>query len=109
LILFVLTFFHLSLFHVSSTVAYNVIYNNGLIFSNQPANWIGRAVSNELKVTFATGNHSAEPLMLFAIGPCSEAFIGFLDNTYLLQNRNGQNCKEKSPMLQLRIPQYCNN
>jgi alkaline phosphatase len=81
LILFVLTFFHLSLFHVSSTVAYNVIYNNGLIFSNQPANWIGRAVSNELKVTFATGNHSAEPLMLFAIGPCSEAFIGFLDNT----------------------------
>lgn len=50
-------------------------------FSNQPANWIGRAVSNELKVTFATGNHSAEPLMLFAIGPYSEAFTGFLDNT----------------------------
>lgn len=50
-------------------------------FSNQPANWIGRAVSNELKVTFATGDHTAEPIMLFAMGPYSEMFTGFLDNT----------------------------
>ena len=50
-------------------------------FSNQPANWIGRAVSNELKVTFATGDHTAEPIMLFAMGPYSEIFTGFLDNT----------------------------
>jgi alkaline phosphatase len=51
------------------------------IYSNQPANCIGRALQDELKVVFATGHHSAEPLMLFGVGPYSEKLTGFLDNT----------------------------
>lgn len=46
-----------------------------------PQNGIGRALADELSINFASGQHSAEPLMLAAIGPCSEWFTGLLDNT----------------------------
>ena len=50
-------------------------------FFAQPGNAIGRALQDEITVGWATGNHTATPLFLFAVGPYSERFTGFLDNT----------------------------
>jgi len=51
------------------------------VMSNQPGNWIGRALSDELKVAFPTGQHTAEILLLCGVGPYSKMLTGFLDNT----------------------------
>ena len=42
---------------------------------------IGRAVSDELSVSWPSRHHSAVTLMLFAVGPYSDRYTGFLDNT----------------------------
>jgi len=46
-----------------------------------PVNWIGWAIQDEINVAFVTGHHTAEPVLIFAVGPYSEEFRGFLDNT----------------------------
>lgn len=43
--------------------------------------WLAVIIGEKLKVSWATGHHSAEPVPLFALGPYCEKFTGFLDNT----------------------------
>ena len=42
---------------------------------------IGRAVADEVSVAWASRHHTAATLLLFAVGPYSEYFNGFLENT----------------------------
>jgi alkaline phosphatase len=48
---------------------------------DKPGNIISTAIADELSIQWSTAHHGAEPLMLFAMGPYSEKFKGFLDNT----------------------------
>lgn len=48
---------------------------------DKPGNVISKAIADELSIQWSTAHHGAEPLMLFAVGPYSEKFKGFLDNT----------------------------
>jgi alkaline phosphatase len=45
------------------------------------ANALGRMVSHQTGVYWGTSGHSAEPVVVGALGPSSERFRGYLDNT----------------------------
>jgi alkaline phosphatase len=45
------------------------------------ANPLGRMVSRQTGVYWGTSGHSAEPVVVGALGPSSDRFRGYLDNT----------------------------
>jgi len=55
------------------------------VYDNQPGNSISRAIQDEIKISWGSGQHSAEPVPLFAVGPYASSFDGFIDNTEVNQ------------------------
>lgn len=54
-------------------------------FHNKPTNILGQVLSPHLRIAFATGEHTATPVMIGAIGPYSQLLGGYQDNTHIAQ------------------------
>ena len=55
------------------------------VFHNKPSNILGQILAPHLGITFATGEHTATPVMVGAIGPYSQLLRGYHDNTYIAE------------------------
>lgn len=52
-----------------------------LPFTNPTANGLGRMVSRQTGFYWGTAGHTTEPVVVGAMGPESERFRGYMDNT----------------------------
>ena len=67
------------------------------VFRNQKTNILGQVISLHLGIAFATGEHTATPVMIGGIGPYSQLLRGYHDNTYIatvmIQAFTGENVR----------------
>lgn len=55
------------------------------VFHNKPSNILGQILAIHLGITFATGEHTATPVMIGAFGPYSQLLRGYHDNTHIAE------------------------
>jgi len=55
------------------------------VFHNKPSNIFAQILAPHLGITFATGEHTATPVMIGAIGPYSQLLRGYYDNTHIAE------------------------